>query len=885
MNLRDQILSVLLTSFPPSAPVPSRHDVEERLEGICTLLQQMLDDKEKEQILRKALEIIPIDQAFGGALSDADEYPADSAHWYTTRKEVLQKRSLAYFAALRGKHWSPRVIATIDSDSDKIMDLLGNPEMPEFDIRGLIMGDVQSGKTANFIALCNKAADAGYRVIIITTGIIEKLRQQTQRRLMAEFVNLCPQVQIPVLTTPENDFDAGAGQVFNQTPMQVFRTDVPVLCVVKKNSPVLRNLLAWLKRGRNGEKLQYPLLFIDDEADNASVNTNDPDGDKPSVINGLIRQILDNFAKSSYVGITATPFANVFINPDIREDQVAQQDLFPKSFVYRIEPASSYFGSDRLFQEGSPFLKAIDDLETWLPAKHTREYPVQGNQMPLSLKCAVATFLLRNYVCHMGALGDDAPTHRSMLIHISRFIPIQNKVKEFVNDYVHNGLARALRLYGGDATARNSNEHLCFLHEVWQLESIEERYCLKWEKAVRSGELLKSIARVEVISVNSQRTDPLDYDAHEDDGGLQVIVVGGNALARGLTLEGLIVSYFRRNTKMADTLLQMSRWLGHRSGYEDLVSVWLEPGAKTDFGFAMAVSDEMSDMFHQMQREHRRPTEFAIKIRRYPGAFLPTARNKMRTSDTAEFPYELSGYALETPRLPNKRSDLEENESLVREFIASMRGTQTHRGDWPNAIFFEGISTAKIGDFLSRFHSRALNYGFEIQQVAKCVANTQDPWDVLLLNAFPTDTGNCVNVGTPEAPLFLQSSQRKLDVKDETIQISGTKLKVAPGSIMKHGLTRLEGDEVLEAFRVEKGNPQAEAPDSRYLAHMKTSMLVIQHIICSTSKDEEKLEKRDFFALSLGFCGDRRGPVTMSYHMTKNAMRFYQESLNDNGDT
>lgn len=903
-NEEQQLVTTLLALFQTgSGNTLTVDDVTKKLESIAPILYPSMTKDSRDRVLKNVLAIVSVSQTPGTAISSKSDYATADKNWYTSKKYVdgFSKRSLAYFGCLKRKHWPPKVVQTIDFDTDEIMNLLGNPASNSFDVRGLIMGDVQSGKTSNFIAICNKAADAGYRVIIITSGIIEKLRQQTQSRLTSEFVKLLPNAEVPVLTTNDSDFDVNADRIANQTPLQVFRNDVPVLFVVKKNAKVLRRVLKWLKTAGTG-KLQAPLLLIDDEADNASINTSDPDAGTPTTINSLLREILNRFKKSSYVGITATPFANVFINPDIGGDDIDKQDLFPKSFVYRIEPASSYLTSERLFQDGSPFLRSIDDLDPWLPASHKKdaEIPRDGMKMPLSLRHAIVLFLLRNYVCQCGAIGNAAPIHRSMLIHISRFIRVQNKIAVAVDHFVKKLLARHLELYGSDPAKAASSVPLTFMKSIWDAEGIGKIFNLDWNATISDTKFLAGIQNLQIVCVNSgNAAGRIDYAAYEKSGGLQVIAIGGNALARGLTLEGLIVSYFRRNTKMADTLMQMSRWLGHRASYEDLVSVWLEPEAKPYFEYAMTISEELATMFHQIHSQHCSPKEFAIKIRRYPGSFLPTARNKMRTSTDAHFPYDLDGYALETPRLPNDRALLEQNETVVKDFIATILDKGIRDSDRPQALYFRDISPQQIGDFISTFKSHAMNYGFEIQQVANCVSemNPGDLWDVVLLHVDTSPSSDNLNVGTTTHPLYLRSSKRQLALEKsgDTIQISGTKLKVSPGSVMQYGLPRAESDAILAEYRSEKdsnGNPRsktAEAPDSRYLAKMQKSLLVIQHIVKSDPPPDQpfppipNLAKDSFFALSLGFRGARKGPVTLNYHMTRTAMEFFKSSLEDEG--
>ena len=215
------------------------------------------------------------------------------------------------------KHWNPRVTATLDKVSDEIVDLLGDPQSKEpFQRRGLVLGDVQSGKTANYTAISNKAADTGYRIIIVLAGMMENLRQQTQSRLDAEFSGrkseyyLDPkaeqgiknqpvgvgrygvQKRIAAFTSVTKDFDIN---VLKSNDLNLQSVSDPIVLVVKKNKRILNNLIKWLSNSRDNTtgKIMLPMLLIDDEADNASVNTKSED-DSPAAINACIRQLLND---------------------------------------------------------------------------------------------------------------------------------------------------------------------------------------------------------------------------------------------------------------------------------------------------------------------------------------------------------------------------------------------------------------------------------------------------------------------------------------------------------------------------------------------------------------------------------------------------------------
>ena len=315
----------------------------------------------------------------------------------------------------------------------------------------MVIGDVQSGKTANYISVINKAADAGYKVIVLLTGTIEKLRQQTQARIDEGFIGIDTSdlererrnnpigvglinggISVSSFTSIIKDFNKS---VLTNSNVPLDSLSIPLILVVKKNKAVLNSIYKLFngeKKDQTYNKINQSLLFIDDEADNASINTNSQDDD-PTSINKSIRRILGLFMRSSYVGYTATPYANVFIEPNTKED-MENEDLFPKDYIYVLQPPSNYIGAREIYSEEGQYktmYRVIDDFEEFLPLKHKKDYELPLD-IPLSLKKAILSFLIANAIRD---LRGDLITHRSMLINVSRFICIQNDLRDLVNDY------------------------------------------------------------------------------------------------------------------------------------------------------------------------------------------------------------------------------------------------------------------------------------------------------------------------------------------------------------------------------------------------------------------------------------------------------------------
>ena len=409
-----------------------------------------VDDQEFSDILARLRSHIVIQMDVGTYISDCSN---GHQSWLPARRAETEfffwERYKKYLE--EEKQWNPRVTANLGKISDEILDLCGDPEEPYFAVRGLVLGDVQSGKTANYTAICNKAADVGYRVIIVLAGMQENLRKQTQERLDAEFSGrrsdsfLDPTAKntavgvgrhsasgtkkgVASFTSVTKDFDSGALHSCNLSIIE--SVNGPVLLVVKKNKRILDNLISWLDANNTadaGGKIDLPLLLIDDEADNASVNTRDSNDD-PTAINDCIRQLLGLFSKTTYLGITATPFANIFIDPEIDED------LFPSDFIYALSAPSHYIGADRMFGDDderscSHMIERIDreELELCLPPKHKSGFVV--SKLPADLYEACNYFLLVNAVRDMRG---DRSEHRSMMVHLSRFRSVQAQIAELL---------------------------------------------------------------------------------------------------------------------------------------------------------------------------------------------------------------------------------------------------------------------------------------------------------------------------------------------------------------------------------------------------------------------------------------------------------------------
>lgn len=651
------------------------------------------------------------------------------------------------------------VVDGIDEATEDILKLLEDPKRTDpWDRRGLVVGHVQSGKTSNYSGLICKAADAGYKIIIVLAGMHNNLRSQTQMRIEESFlgyettVDRDPGMPIGVAefgedlktnsatTRAENgDFSqAIAGHFHGISP-----EERPWLFVVKKQRTVLTALLQWIKTrvadsssAADGRKLvtKLPLLMIDDEADNASVDTGEqifkddgtPDEEhQPKTINSLIRQILHAFTRKAYVGYTATPFANIFIHHKGATTKEGA-DLFPRSFIINLAAPSNYIGPVRMFgrmtAEGRvgalPLVRDILDHydpksdSGWMPPKHKKTHqPTYGGEEEVtpSLREAICSFVL---ACAARELRGQGHQHSSMLIHVTRFVDVQKHVREQVEKTVRRMRQRIRRGMGAEETLAQLRElwesdFLPVRDQVAELSPEEERPQTMPEWSEVLAVLPDVVEDIEVRSINGTAKDALDYA--KPGAALKVIAVGGDKLARGLTLEGLCVSYFVRTTKMYDTLMQMGRWFGYRPGYLDLCRLYTSPDLVKWFGHIADASEELREEFDFMAEANLTPEQYGLKVMSHE-VLTVTSPLKMRNAQPLSLTY--SGTRPQTILFHRdakiQRQNLEATDALVSSLGNQWEENLKYQRDgdpdsWPGARLWRNVEASKVLAFLGTY--------------------------------------------------------------------------------------------------------------------------------------------------------------------------------------
>ncbi|MBV4538084.1 Z1 domain-containing protein [Pseudomonas urmiensis] len=826
--------------------VPTEGAIFDLASTLRSIPPYTVTDDEFEVVIKKLHEALTVDMGLGDCVYD------EHNPWLRAKKAAIDPFYWSrYQTDLLKQGWGPKVVNSLDKVTDEILDLMGDPSgRTGWPRRGLVMGDVQSGKTSNYTGLICKAADAGYKLVILLTGTLESLRRQTQERLDSGFVGLDSSGVVNnrkrhrkeigvglingarsagVFTSTIVDFRAA---MVNQLGFRLNDYREPVLLVVKKNKRILENLVEWLVNYNAGPggNIDIPLLLIDDEADNASINTNPK---KATAINAGIRGLLKVFPRSSYVGFTATPFANVFINPETTNN-VEGDDLFPRDFIYTLDAPTNYVGASRIFGENSDLkcLNVIDDAEEYFPRGQASDSVVEG--VPSSLKDAITCFFLVNTLMDIRV---GMPKHRSMLVNVSHFTLIQNQVRDILDHEVRlmQGDIRNYASLPFDEAIRNSS--IKSLYNAFQrnFSNLE----ITWQQV--QAKLSASTMPIQTTAVN-QKSGPasLDYTAYKEH-GLRVVAVGGNSLARGLTLEGLCISYFYRTTQMYDALLQMGRWFGYRSGYEDLCKIWMTEETADWYAHISEATDELRNEVRRMQNSRLKPIDFGLRVRSHPESLLITARNKMRDSDEIVQIISITEESLESPRLLKDpsivSSNYKEAQSFIRSVLTSPDSKKMEDGAFP---VWRSVPKQLVVKFLKAFINHPLSVKLQTSSLAdfieKSTDHKLDSWDV----ALPTGSGSSIKFAEE---LEVKRRVRKISTDDniKALLVNGTKLRVGSAADEKAGLSKPEIEAAEIRYRSEAKKSIQTIPGKAYTAVRQAPLLLI-HLI-EPRKEEEKESK------------------------------------------
>jgi hypothetical protein len=718
--------------------------IREKVQKIVDLFE--FTDVNMEKVVRNIEVCINVSM---GGVSGVIGDDADHIEWLQLKRPNIEWK---YWD--RYKHWlqftnglPQAVVDDLDDTTDLVLARLEDPARAGmWDRRGMVVGHVQSGKTGNYTGLICKAVDAGYRLIVVLAGSDNGLRSQTQLRIDEGFlgftmgygtgsqkgsnvgVGLLPEFAAggfnPIsLTTAEEvgDFKTSKANQIGIKP----GGEQPLILVVKKNVTILKNLIDWAGAVTGAERegihkiANTPIFVIDDECDFGSVNTKNTVYEferaggvhgEPTKINGLIRKLLNMFDQSAYAGYTATPFANIFIYHEPgKERPEFGEDLFPRSFIICLARSSEYVGAEQVFglresvvqgieaAQGLPILRPFSDLENWIYPKHDKSWKPPVGPLPNSLYEALLAFVL---VCAVRHARGQENAHNSMLIHLSRFVEVQKELFHAIEDNL-NAIRRAVRSH----TENDPRSVVAELKHLWESDFVittkkfndPDLEVLSWHQI--EAHLRIAIEKIKVKAIYGKSDDALEYYENRKT-GTSIIAIGGQMLSRGLTLEGLSVSYFQRTTKMYDTLMQMGRWFGYRPGYVDLCRLYSTDELIRWYGDIAMATEELYDQFEEMRITGATPKEFGLKVAKSPDSLLVTARVKMRNTTTLKLSYEGSNPSYRAIKASLVAQSIQATQKLVT--WASSLAAQEKQN---HTYVFNNLTADGVLRFLNEFPS------------------------------------------------------------------------------------------------------------------------------------------------------------------------------------
>jgi hypothetical protein len=621
-------------------------------------------------------------------------------------------------------------IESIDMDSTAVLSLTDNPGQARFTTKGLVLGHVQSGKTGNMAAVIAKAADTPYRFFVILSGLTDSLRNQTQARLDADLVDNGHRDRWYSWTQidrrlPDGRLEKGD---FNHRPGSGFPLAGPEchIAVMKKNAAILRRFKRMLRATPSALLAQTAFMIIDDECDQASVNSARLQA-SISATNRVIREIVAMLPKVAYVGYTATPFANILIDPN------EPQDLYPRDFIHPLMKPDAYFGAEELFgrkalqgedadiDSGYNMIRIVGHKEISGLRPAPRQAATFAFEMTDSISAAIRYFILALAARIVRGQQDQ---HSTMLIHTSMLNVVHLATQAVVEPYLQD---MTRRLKHGDESL------FCEMEQLWDDESEMVDAAEFGNERVPFAKLRPLLAGVsssiEIKVENWRSEDRIDYS----EPGRRYIVIGGNVLARGLTLSGLIVSFFMRTSSQYDTLMQMGRWFGFRPGYADLPRVWMEEDVRDAFFDLATVEEEIRRDIDTYAIDNVTPIEFAARVRKIPGLAI-TARTKLRNVRTASIGFE--GEHVQTIKFRRSEKDvLDPNWDAGHRLLEAAADHIRIRGNRVTT----GVPASQIERFLDEYHieeGRTLQSRFLLAYIRNLAAS--DPagrlWNVATIS-------------------------------------------------------------------------------------------------------------------------------------------------------
>lgn len=723
-------------------------------------------------------------------------------------------------------------IKDLDDFTDKILDKCANPrQTTSFDRRGMVVGHVQSGKTSNYVGLINKAADAGYKVIIVIAGTISSLRRQTQERIDEGFIGRSSaayirnnetrvtgvgkyKVKSNIYSLTSSYYKKGDEGDFSQaiaTRLNIPIGDNPVILVIKKNKSIIENLIDWLARGSNVVSVDgqpkicnVPALIIDDEADSASVNAT-RDISEIKTINRLIRTLINLFDQSTFVGYTATPYANLFISQDWDEtksttikgqEYLVGEDLFPRDFIINIKAPLNYIGAAKVFGLTNPqtgiskepldVFRPINDYDPpfFSTLNHSNKDDLP-EYLPNSLKQAILAFIL---TCTIRRLRGHDRKHNSMLVHVALYVKWIDKVARLVDDCLSDfknkikgndsAILEALKkMYEHDFAPTTDN----VLNNLDYTDIRIKKHT--WEDVL--AELKSATSKIEVRAVHGVKStaeleytkiEEIDYKLYES--GLSIIAVGGSRLARGITLEGLSISYYLRTTKMYDSLMQMGRWFGYRPGYVDLCRIYTTQTIYSWFNHITMATEEMRNDFDELTATNRKPKDFRLKVRNHHGLLTITSLSKLYSAGNVEISF--SGSNPQTYLLLKDQGSIESNYKSFEKLLQNLgypevANIERNRSNSQiRYVVYKNVNINYLNEFLTSFKINLPSINSEVlsQYISKQFSNKKiAEWSICVVSNTDNNVDLYRSLPSKDLPIKEQAKTYSIIINGQSLDL------------------------------------------------------------------------------------------------------------------
>ena len=482
-----------------------------------------------------------------------------------------------------------------------------------------------------------------------------------------------------------------------------------------------------------------------------------------------------------------------------------------------------------------------------LPIRHKIDYVI--TDLPSSLYQAVFTFIL---VIAVRLLRGQIKKHNSMLVNISRFTNIQSQVRNILHEYLQKLIQQIRFNYAKPVDDALKNLLMKSLHEHWKKEFGEKEF--RWDEI--QAVLLEAAAPVKIIEINSRSNDTLDYENYNND-GLNVIAVGGFSLSRGLTLEGLSVSYFLRNSMMYDTLMQMGRWFGYRPGYEDLCRVFMPSLAAGWYAHISEATEELKAELRQMELANLTPKDFGLKVRSHPDSLIVTARNKMRTGEKVTRLIDLSEKLIETDKLFKSHSGIKQNRNLLSNFIGKLKEIKTPEFTEAKNYLWKNVPAELVTEFLNgyRNHPASIRTSTKpvVEYINKRKGDELEKWDVAIINKDSVKNSdreqlNGIAVGCQDRSAGVRSEQLPDCI------IVGEKARVGSTRDEREGLSLSEIEKAEQLFKKAPGQ-KSQAITGIYYRKVRPRPLLIIHLlnIFYEAKSERKPGPKGVVAYGISF--------------------------------